>query len=187
MDTGGAIVPWLRALFTSPEFTNSIGQKNRRPGEDVVASARALKFQPPTLPSNSPLVDLLNDCGRFGHAPLGWGPPNGYPDILDGWWSVGTTLGRCNVHRQFTRGYPTGLPRPPLRDLLAGPSMSTLGAVVDRLTDTLTAQRFRDDHRNALLAYAGWSASAPYDQRAVDKMLPDLTELVLNSAYRSLR
>ncbi|MDQ3457081.1 MAG: DUF1800 domain-containing protein [Actinomycetota bacterium] len=187
LDTGGAIVPWLRALFTSPEFTNSIGQKNRRPGEDVVASARALKFQPPTLPSNSPLVDLLNDCGRFGHAPLGWGPPNGYPDILDGWWSVGTTLGRCNVHRQFTRGYPTGLPRPPLRDLLAGPSMSTLGAVVDRLTDTLTAQRFRDDHRNALLAYAGWSASAPYDQRAVDKMLPDLTELVLNSAYRSLR
>lgn len=187
LDHGSAIVPWLRALFTSPEFAASIGQKARRPAEDLVACARAMKLQPPTGSSVQPIIDMSNECSAYGHSPLGAEPPTGYSDVLAGWWSVGSTLARCNLHRKITRGYPVGLNRPPVRDLLAGPAMATLGAVVDRLTDTLTGQRFRDDHRNALLTFVGWTANAPYDQKAVDKWLPDLTELVLNSPYRTLR
>ena len=37
-----AIVPMLRALFSSPEFTHSVGQKYRRPLEHTVATIRAL-------------------------------------------------------------------------------------------------------------------------------------------------
>jgi hypothetical protein len=65
--------------------------------------------------------------------------------------------------------------------------MQTHGAMIDRLTDSLTSQRFRDDHRTALLVYAGMTAAQPYDQKVVDKWLPDLSEMVLNSPYRMLR
>ncbi len=187
LDRGTSIVPWLRVLFTSPEFAASIGQKTRLPGEDVVATARALKLSPPTGTSNQPITDLVNECIRFGHAPLGAPEVTGYPDQLAAWWSIGTTLGRCNMHRSRTRGFPTGLPRPPLKDLLIGAPMPTHGHMIDRLTGSLTGQKFRDDHRTALLTYAGMTAAQTYTQTLVDKWLPDLTEMVLNSSYRMLR
>lgn len=187
LDSGTAIVPWVRALFESPAFANSIGQKVRRPAEDVVATARALGISPPTGSSTAAISALVGDCGRFGHAPFGALTPQGYSDVLPGWWSVGATLGRCNVHRSMCRGYPTGTPRPALSTLLAGPPMTTMGAVVDRLTNSLTSQRFRNDHRAALLTYAGWTAAQPHNQLAVDRALPDLAELVLDSPYRMFR
>ncbi|MBA3524865.1 MAG: DUF1800 domain-containing protein [Geodermatophilaceae bacterium] len=187
LDTGTAIVPVLRRLFASTEFAESIGQKARRPCEDVVASARAMAMQPPTGSNVQGVIDLVNHANNFGNGPYGAEPPSGYPDVLAGWWSVGSTLGRCNMHRNFTRGFPAGLPRPPLMNLLAGPPMANYGAMIDRLTTTLTQQVFRADHRTALLTYSALSAGGAYDQRTVDKCLPDLCELVLNSPYRTLR
>lgn len=186
LDAGTAIVPWLQALFQSPEFANSVGQKTRRPTEDVVAAARALGMLPPTT-GTKPIGQLSSDCARMGQPPLGEFEPTGYSDVALGWQSVSATLGLCNLHRKMTRGYPQGIPRPALSTLLAGPAMATHGAMVDRLTLALTGQTFRTDHRNALLTYAGMTAAQPYDQKAVDKWLSDLTELVLDSPYRKLR
>lgn len=187
LDTGTMIVPVLRRLFASTEFAQSIGQKARRPCEDVVASARAMGMQPPTTSNVQGVIDLVNHANSFGNGPFGAEPPPGYPDVLRGWWSVGSTLGRCNMHRNFTRGFPSGLPRPPLMNLLAGPAMATYGVMLDRLADSLTQQTLRSDHRSALLTYSGLTAGGAYDQRTVDRCLPDLCELILNSPYRTLR
>ena len=44
--TAPPIVPVLRALFATPEFAASVGQKTRRPFEDLVATLRALGIGP---------------------------------------------------------------------------------------------------------------------------------------------
>jgi len=186
LDAGTAIVPWLQALFDSPEFAVSVGQKTRRPTEDIVAAARVLGLQPPTT-GTKPIGQISTDCTQMGQPPLGEFEPTGYSDVAVGWRSVSATLGLCNQHRKMVRGYPQGLPRPALSTLLAGPAMATHGAMADRLTLALTGQTFRADHRTALLNYAGMTAAQPYDDKAVNKWLSDLTELVLDSPYRSLR
>lgn len=187
LDAGTAIVPWLRALFQSAEFTSSIGLKMRRPLEDVVASARVMNLRMPTGSDLSGIDLLVTDTAKFGMQPLDWGPPNGYPDVAAGWWAIGGMLSRCNWHRLISRGHPDGLPRPALNELIAGPAMATHGEMADRLAMSLTGQVLRSDHREALLAYAGLSSGQSYDAKKVDRWLKDFVELVLNSPYLVLR
>ncbi|MBA2553576.1 MAG: DUF1800 domain-containing protein [Geodermatophilaceae bacterium] len=186
LDGGTAIVPWLRALFESPEFAAAVGRKTRRPTEDIIVTARVLGLQPPTT-GVKPIGTLVADCGRMGQPPLGEFEVTGYSDVASGWYSVSATLGLCNLHRSIARGYPKTLPRPELSTLLAGPAMATHGAMVDRLSVALTGQTLRTDHRNALLAYAGMTASQTYNQASVNLWLADLTEMVLDSPYLKLR
>lgn len=186
LDSGTAIVPCLEVMFDSAEFAAAAGLKTRRPAEDIVATLRVLGVSPPSV-GTRPVASLISDCSRLSQPPLGEVEVIGYSDVAAGWSSASGFLGRCNLHRAMSRGYPSGLSRPPLAALLAGPSMATHGEMADRLAVSLTGQVFRADHRAALLGYAGMTAAAPYDQRAVDKWLTDLTEMVLNSPYRMLR
>lgn len=186
LDAGTAIVPWLQALFESPEFAAAVGQKTRRPTEDIVMTSRVLGMQIPAV-GTRPIALLEADCARMGQPPLGEFEPTGYSDIASGWYSVSATLGLCNLHRSTARGYPKALPRPALSTMLAGPAMATHGEMADRLTVALTGQTFRTDHKTALLAYAGMTAAEPYDAKKVNQWLGDLTEMVLNSPYLKLR
>ncbi len=187
LDSGTQIVPMLQELFNSAAFASSVGQKTRRPLEDIAATMRILGVQPPAANSVKEFGNLVSDATRMGQPPLGCFPPTGYPDVAEGWRSVGTTLALCNLRRNMVRGYPRGMARPDVSTFLAGPAMATYGDMIDRLTTSVTGQVFRDDHRTALLNYAGLSESGAYDQRTVDQWLADLTELVLDSAYRVLR
>ncbi len=187
LDSGTAIIPWLRALFRSPEFAASVGKKTRRPLEDIVASVRALSIQPPSGPSTADIDLLVTDAAKLSMQPLEAFDPTGYSDSADGWWSIGGMLGRCNWHRRVSRGHPAGLYRPPLGSLLAGPPMATHGAMADRLAVSLTGQTFRPEHREALLGFAGMTSAQPFNQIKVDRWLKDFAELVLNSPYSVLR
>jgi uncharacterized protein (DUF1800 family) len=187
LDSDTAIVPWLRALFQAPEFAASVGQKTRRPLEDVVATVRVLGIGPPPARDLSDMERLRVNATNLGMQPLTAYPPTGFSDVAAGWWSIGGLLGRCNWHRLMARGHLPTLPRPPLSALIAGAPMTTHGEMADRLTVSLTGQTFRPDHREALLGYAGLSSAQPYDKRLVDRWLRDLTELVLNSPYMGLR
>lgn len=187
LDSGTAIVPWLKALFDSPEFDAAVGQKMRRPLEGIVATVRALGIQPPTGTNTDAIGKLATDTIKLGHQPLNAAPPTGYPDVAAGWWAIGGLLSRCNWHRIMSRGHPDGLPRPALSALLAGPPMATHGEMADRLTVSLTGQIFRPDHREALLNFAGLTSAEPYSKRKVDRWLKDLTEMVFNSPYWVLR
>ena len=109
-----AIVPVLRALFTSREFTYSSGMKVRRPYEDLVAGLRALDVRPSTNPDFPADGDpsyfegmsaVYYQSRDLGHAPLNWGPPNGYPDTAKDWQSANGVLGRWNNHRSHVNGW----------------------------------------------------------------------------------
>ncbi len=182
-----AIVPWLKTLFSSPEFVASVGQKVRTPLEDLVSSARALGIEPPTGQDTSGIWALIGQSAVLGQRPLGAIPPTGYADVAAAWLSTSGVLGRWNMHRHLTNGGIAGLRRPALRGLLAGEPLETMGALVDRLTIRLTGQVFRDEHRSALLAFLGVAESTPYDDEVVTGSLAELTALVLDSPYHLLR
>src|SRR5918994_3237517 len=80
LEGGTAIVPVLDIMFRSVEFWGAVGQKTRRPLENVTASARAVGVLPGT--------DIVKGVGALywsaqlaGHRPLAWPAPNGYPDV----------------------------------------------------------------------------------------------------------
>lgn len=100
---GTAIAPVLRELFTSGEFGGSAGLKARRPYERYVAMLRLLSPQPPGNIVEA--ADRLRD--RLpAQDPLGWYPPDGYPDVISEWASAGTALSLFNVGHRLLRKDP---------------------------------------------------------------------------------
>ncbi|MBA2554697.1 MAG: DUF1800 domain-containing protein [Geodermatophilaceae bacterium] len=184
---GTAIVPWLRTLFSSPEFAASTGQKVRRPLEDVVASVRALGIGPPPADRTSGIEALLERSRALGQAPLGAGAPTGYPDVEAGWLSTSAVLGRWNVHRLLTTGSFDDFDYPGLVATVQSVEPETQGELVDGLCLMLTGQTFQRSHRRALLTFLDADEDTPYDEDAVSGRLPDLFALILDSPYHLLR
>ena len=158
--TGGQIVPVLRTLFGSPEFWASAGQKVRTPQEDFVASLRTLGTGM-EAGGTVGIQKLFWHALDSGHAPMAWGPPNGYPDVAAAWQSATGTLLRWNRHMDFTAGwYPTELRFQPATGLL-GSLPSTWGGLIDALGVRLTGAALRQEERDALLQYTNRSAGTP--------------------------
>jgi uncharacterized protein (DUF1800 family) len=91
-----AIVPVLRQLFLSEEFAASIGQKVRRPAEDLVATLRVLGYGPDKTGKQG-MQALVWIANSLGQQPLAWSQPDGFPDVAASWQSAGGTLGRWNT------------------------------------------------------------------------------------------
>jgi uncharacterized protein (DUF1800 family) len=137
---GTAIAPVLRALFLSPEFAASIGQKIRTPYEDALATVRILGLTPEPLPTGttSELRALYWLMTSFGQAPMGWPAPNGYPDVAAAWTGASSTLNRWNFHLALAGNWVLKLmPRPALTTLLPSPLPPTYAALVDTLASQL--------------------------------------------------
>ncbi len=148
-----AIAPVLRALFTSSEFAAGIGQKTKRPLEDVLGTARAIGVTP--APGDSKSLNgyyyLLNGLGQ---APLNWGPPNGFPDLTTNWMSTAGTIGRWNAHVGVVNAWwKDGLATPAPTSLLGTATLADNAAMVDTLSLRLLGVRMADPQRNALLAF----------------------------------
>jgi uncharacterized protein (DUF1800 family) len=187
LSSGTSIVACLRALFTSVEFADSVGQKTKRPLEDLVGCIRAMGIGLPLGNNKSAISDLRLQSAYLDNLPFGCAPPSGYPDVAIGWRSIGGTLGRWNMHQSLVTGKPVGLNYPALGRLLDGPPMATHGEVVDRLTTVLTGQVFRADDRQALLTAVGMTEGEAYNQRKVDRSLITLITLILDSGYLLLK
>ena len=100
------IVPVLRALFASPEFAASEGQKVRRPFERVAATLRVLAPTPEAV-----TVDglLLGVRAMTAHRPFDWATPDGYPDVLEVWSSPGVAVDLLNYGSRLLAGTMKGL------------------------------------------------------------------------------
>jgi uncharacterized protein (DUF1800 family) len=190
LDNDTAIVPVLRALFTSAEFAAALGRKTRTPFEDLIATIRTLGLGPG--PSGVKALDALyNALVDAGNAPFRWDPPNGFPDFGPAWASASGFLLRCNLHLNLATGwYPSGLQRPAdlLRSLV--PSLpATYGGLVDALAVRLTGARLPAAHTAAVLSVAGKLPTSPLSSS--DKSLagsaPYLIALVLDSPTFQLR
>ncbi|WP_239082132.1 DUF1800 domain-containing protein [Actinoplanes teichomyceticus] len=190
LDNRSAIVPVLRALFTSPEFAASIGAKTRTPLEDLAATVRILGYGPP--PSGTKTFESFYVMARnAGQAPLAWGPPNGYPDVATAWASPSGLLARWNSHLSIAAGYwPADLVKPAnLLTGMIGATPATYGALIDATATRLLGTTLDEGQRAALAAFYGKTPASllKYNDPAVGWMYPYLMAMLLNSPTFALR
>lgn len=104
-----AIVPVLRELVASRSFQASRGKKVRDPGEDVVATYRALgvKLKKPAgeVADDSALQALIWQSESVGIAPFGWGQPDGQPIDSLSWSSPARLLASMRFHEAVAGGW----------------------------------------------------------------------------------
>lgn len=99
LDNDTAIVPVLRALIDSAEFKASIGMKTRDPGEDVVATYRALgvQLQAPTADSSAANATIWQ-ADSLGLRPMAWPTPDGQPIDNTAWATPSRVLASMDMH-----------------------------------------------------------------------------------------
>ncbi|MFC4785159.1 DUF1800 domain-containing protein [Nocardioides sp. MAHUQ-72] len=99
LDHDTEIVPVLRALVGSAAFAEAVGAKVRDPGEDLVATYRALgvSVRRPTAEGNA-ANQLLWQVSDMGATPFGWPRPDGQPIDNDSWSSPARLLASMSVH-----------------------------------------------------------------------------------------
>jgi uncharacterized protein (DUF1800 family) len=182
-----AIAPVLRALFTSTEFKASIGRKTRRPYEDMVATVRTLGIGPGT--KRSEWQSLYWMASSVGEPPLGWHPPNGYPDVAAAWGGPGEIVGRMkNRTNLVNHWWPSGLAHPGYRSWLPARRPTTWGAVVDALARRLLYTKLTPAHRAAALALLQKKATDKVDWRWAEwPICGYLVPLLLHSPYHTSR
>ena len=189
LDGGTAVVPVLRALLASPEFAASVGQKVRRPAEDVIATVRAVGTAPDPASTATGGVATWNwALGDVGHSPMGWHPPNGYPDVAAAWAGTGTRLGVWNLHVAMTSGWwKEGLVQPALTTrLLPAVRPTTREGLVDALcARLLPGHDVLPAHRAALVGLLG--TGGPVRDGDTTWMFAPLVAAVLDSPYWSVR
>jgi len=180
LDGGTAVVPVLDLLFRSAEFWAAVGQKTRRPAENLAASVRILGTVPEGDTERS-VGALYSGLVRAGHQPLAWRAPNGYPDVHAAWRSAGGIVAGWNAHRMLIGDWQDGLSRPDPIELAGG--ATTAGAFVDNLCARLCFQAFQPAHRDALVAFLGGDPAAPVR----NDLAGAAVALVLDSPYFALR
>ncbi len=180
-----AIVPVLKALFASAEFAASVGQKTRRPIEDVIGAARSLGVTPVAGDANS-LSGLYWLLSTMGQAPLAWNPPNGFPDVAGAWLSAGGTMRRWNAHAGLVGGWWTdGMATPATSTLLAATPPATIGTLIDALSVRLLGVTLTGTQRSAIVNFAcSRTAGSTENTSSANTIRWDLgavTTLILNT------
>ncbi len=187
LDNNTAIVPVLRTMFGSLEFWASVGQKTRRPAEDLVFSARVLE-----IPIDDPATVKKGVAGMYwrlwdaGNAPLHWAPPNGYPDVVAAWQSSGQVLQRWSTHRALAGGWYEGMKPTAAMAELAPRANETATAWVDRIGRYVVGGTLPASARAALVEFLGVPASSVIPSWLTWKGV-HLAALVLDSLYCQAR
>ena len=185
-----AIVPVLRALFSSAEFAHSIGAKMARPYEHIVSVARLCQLSPATNNLDAPL-QLVYMADDAGHNPYGQPFPTGQPDTADEWESTASTLVRWNNALNVVGGgYPNDVIRPPLYNVAVGATLPTThGALVDQVALNLFGRTLAPEHKAAVLAFLGATAdkAVSSSSSAVTYGLNSFVAILMDSPYQTLR
>ncbi len=186
LDSDTAIVPVLRALFAADEFWAAVGQKTRRPVEDLVASARALDIPlPDPAAARKAVISLYWRSWDAGNAPLGWTPPDGYPDVAAAWEAAGQMLQRWSTHRGLAEGWFDGMKPLTAAEEFKPKSGETIGAWVDRICTFLLGATLPAERRAALVDFVGGSDSSPTTGQ--EWKASQIAALVLDSLYFQAR
>ncbi len=186
LEGGTQIRPVLDIMFRSVEFWAAVGQKTRRPLENIVASARAVGIEPGG-DTKKPIEWMYWSSGDAGQNPLAWPAPNGYPDVQAAWRSANGLLVVWNTHRGLVSGWQEGATYIKPDQFVADRPAATAGEYVDNLCRRFCFQTFQGPHRDALLAFLGVTADTPIGQVDVQHRAEHLAPLVLDSPYFALR
>lgn len=95
-ESRGDIKTVLRHILLSDEFTESVGQKLRRPFEFVMAAMRVTGTR---FKNEEELGEMIRTSGQL---PYYWLPPDGYPDESAKWLNTGALLVRWNISARLT-------------------------------------------------------------------------------------
>ncbi len=104
------IAPVLRALIDSTAFKESVGGKVRDPGEDIVATYRALDVRlakPPKTAAGEGYAanQMLWQVSSLGITPFAWPRPDGQPIDNDSWASPARLVASMEVHLDMAGGW----------------------------------------------------------------------------------
>lgn len=99
------IVPVLEALVSDREFQGAVGRKVRDPGEDIVATHRALgsRMSKPRTDDDAAQVTLYQSS-LMGQTPFSWPRPDGSPIDNASWSTPARMLGSFKVHHNLAHG-----------------------------------------------------------------------------------
>ncbi|MFI5909001.1 DUF1800 domain-containing protein [Dactylosporangium sp. NPDC051541] len=184
-ESGSAIVPVLKVLFRSLEFWIATGLKTRRPLENFIATGRVVGTTPGADTAKA-LDDMYQFTSKLGQPPLGWGPPDGYPDVANAWSSAAGMLETWNAHRAFMQQQWKGLNNPTAASLVTQPA-ATLGTYLDVLANRLVFQPMQPAEKDALIKFLGSKADTRITDTNLGGKLPLLAPLILDSVYHALR
>jgi uncharacterized protein (DUF1800 family) len=186
LQNGTAVVPVLRILFRSIEFWIATGLKTRRPLENMVACARVVGVRPGTG-TDGALSTMYASADRLGHAPLAWGPPDGYPDVAGAWQSAHGMLGTWNAHRALVQGKVRGLTFTAPEQLVAANRSGTVGGYIDAMSQRLVFQPLNPEQKAAVLTFLGMADTARVPDARLGGRAEHLAPLLLDSVYHGLR
>jgi uncharacterized protein (DUF1800 family) len=96
----GDIAAVLRVMFTSPEFTQSLGRKFKDPVHYVVSAVR-LTYDDKIILNTGPMLNWLN---RMAEPLYGRQTPDGYPLTESGWASPGQMTTRFEIAKAIGGG-----------------------------------------------------------------------------------
>ncbi len=107
------IKPVLRALVSSTEFKASVGAKVRDPGEDVVATYRALDVKVSRPDGDQAAANaIVWQASELGTSPFAWPRPDGQPVDNESWSSPSRMLASMRMHYVMSGGWwPDGAVR----------------------------------------------------------------------------
>ncbi|MEV7429402.1 DUF1800 domain-containing protein [Nocardioides sp. NPDC092400] len=109
LDAGTEIRPVLRALVATPEFKASVGSKVRDPGEDLVATYRALRARITRVTGakaeEQAARAVLWQVGSLGTSPFSWPRPDGQPIDSESWSSPSRVLASMDLHWTLAGGW----------------------------------------------------------------------------------
>jgi hypothetical protein len=186
----------VRRLFTGKELLGAYSTKVKRPLEDVVSTVRILGHRMLTTGTADDrrrgIRALYWIAGDLRQAPLEWSTPDGYPDVAIEWQAADGALGRWNMHQSIAAGWwpnKDALALASPQSLLPSPVPATAGALVDALSRRLFDGPLRADHRTAVLAFMGRSASSTLaaNDAWLGWRLQELVALLLNTPAHGLR
>lgn len=186
LESGSEIVPVLDLLFRSSEFWAAVGQKVKRPQENVVATCRILDIRPGEDTVDA-VMELWNWASRAGQRPLAWSAPNGYPDVYPPWRSASGILQQWKTHRALVNGNEEGFTYHEPDSLAESRPGDPVGEHVDSLCRRLCLQTFQEEHRAALIIFVGSDETTAAEDAELDDLARKVAPLVLDSPYFALR
>jgi uncharacterized protein (DUF1800 family) len=186
------IIPVLKVLFTSPEFKVMVGQKYRRPMENVVAAARVLGTQSAKNPVDfkAAIDTTWYYMEQMGQTPMGKNSPDGYVDFARPWLSTAGTLGRWNSQMSLVSAWHQGFVARTPMELAGGTPPKTYGELIDRYAERLLNQKLTTNQKAALLTFAGKSSGTAItadDWKFDYNIKVRLPALILGSPNHQLR
>ncbi|MTD13849.1 DUF1800 family protein [Nakamurella sp. YIM 132087] len=184
---GTAILPTVRAIFTSAEFWASAYKKVRRPAENLYATLRILDGRMGSDPVKT--LDTLWWMTRtMGNVPLEWAPPNGYPDVAGAWRSSSNLLSMWQYHRGLAQNWwKEAFVVPPTTALYPATRPRTSGEAIRVLNVRLLGNETSATQQAALQEFLGEPASTLLDNSMLRWYLDHLVPLILDGPRHGRR